>query len=200
MLGIGAITSLSCNDNDNANYPERVPTRLSVMPLPERVDYKESVVSLPAECNSQPEHSGFHVATVEIHPEEKLSLSVSDASNDRAFIRVKQESDLAKRLTGSPLPKREPAFIIQRKPDFSGGIQTLRQALEQANFFTSGSAKYLPMVDIKDAPKYDWRGFHIDVVRHMFTVDYLKKGDRLFVFLQDKQASLASDGRSGLAH
>ena len=31
------------------------------------------------------------------------------------------------------------------------------------------------MVDIKDAPKYDWRGFHIDVVRHMFTVDYLKK-------------------------
>ena len=46
LLGIGAITSLSCNDNDNANYPERVPTRLSVMP----------------------EHSGFHVATVEIHP------------------------------------------------------------------------------------------------------------------------------------
>lgn len=41
LLGIGAITSLSCNDNDNANYPERVPTRLSVMPLPERVDYKE---------------------------------------------------------------------------------------------------------------------------------------------------------------
>ncbi len=33
LLGIGAITSLSCNDNDNANYPERVPTRLSVMPL-----------------------------------------------------------------------------------------------------------------------------------------------------------------------
>ena len=31
LLGIGAITSLSCNDNDNANYPERVPTRLSVM-------------------------------------------------------------------------------------------------------------------------------------------------------------------------
>ena len=47
LLGIGAITSLSCNDNDNGGYPERVPTRLSVMPLPERVDYKESVVTLP---------------------------------------------------------------------------------------------------------------------------------------------------------
>ena len=41
LLGIGAITSLSCNDNDNANYPERVPTRLSVMPFPEIVDYKK---------------------------------------------------------------------------------------------------------------------------------------------------------------
>lgn len=39
LLGIGAITSLSCNDNDNANYPERVPTRLSVMPLPERRNF-----------------------------------------------------------------------------------------------------------------------------------------------------------------
>lgn len=26
LLGIGAITSLSCNDNDNGGYPERVPT------------------------------------------------------------------------------------------------------------------------------------------------------------------------------
>ena len=67
LLGIGAITSLSCNDNDNANYPERVPTRLSVMPLPERVDYKESVVSLPQNVTVS-QHSGFHVATVEIHP------------------------------------------------------------------------------------------------------------------------------------
>ena len=25
LLGIGAITSLSCNDNDNGGYPERVP-------------------------------------------------------------------------------------------------------------------------------------------------------------------------------
>ena len=43
LLGIGAITSLSCNDNDNANYPERVPTRLSVMPLPERESFSSRV-------------------------------------------------------------------------------------------------------------------------------------------------------------
>ena len=112
LLGIGAITSLSCNDNDNANYPERVPTRLSVMPLPERVDYKESVVSLPQNVTVSQNIPASTSQLLKSTLEEKLSLSVSDASNRN---RIWQ-----KRLTGSPLPKREPAFIIQRKPDFSG--------------------------------------------------------------------------------
>ena len=125
LLGIGAITSLSCNDNDNANYPERVPTRLSVMPLPERVDYKESVVSLPQNVTVSQNIPASTSQLLKSTLEEKLSLSVSDASNDRAFIRVKQEADLATTMMSalpvrSPLPKREPASIIQRKPDFSG--------------------------------------------------------------------------------
>ena len=96
LLGIGAITSLSCNDNDNANSPERVPPRLSVMPLPERVDYKESVVSLPQNVTVSQNIPASTSQLLKSTLEEKLSLSVSDASNDRAFIRVKQESDLAK--------------------------------------------------------------------------------------------------------
>ena len=175
LLGIGAITSLSCNDNDNANYPERVPTRLSVMPLPERVDYKESVVSLPQNLTVSQNIPASTSQLLKSTLEEKLSLSVSDASNDRAFIRVKQEADLAKEAYRLTVTKEGACVYYSTETGLLWGIQTLRQALEQANFFTSGSAKYLPMVDIKDAPKYDWRGFHIDVVRHMFTVDYLKK-------------------------
>ena len=175
LLGIGAITSLSCNDNDNANYPERVPTRLSVMPLPERVDYKESVVSLPQNVTVSQNIPASTSQLLKSTLEEKLSLSVSDASNDRAFIRVKQESDLAKEAYRLTVTKEGACVYYSTETGLLWGIQTLRQALEQANFFTSGSAKYLPMVDIKDAPKYDWRGFHIDVVRHMFTVEYLKK-------------------------
>ena len=175
LLGIGAITSLSCNDNDNANYPERVPTRLSVMPLPERVDYKESVVSLPQNVTVSQNIPASTSQLLKSTLEEKLSLSVSDASNDRAFIRVKQEADLAKEAYRLTVTKEGACVYYSTETGLLWGIQTLRQALEQANFFTSGSAKYLPMVDIKDAPKYDWRGFHIDVVRHMFTVDYLKK-------------------------
>ena len=175
LLGIGAITSLSCNDNDNGGYPERVPTRLSVMPLPERVDYKESVVTLPQNVTVSQNIPASTSQLLKSTLEEKLSLSASDASNDHAFIRVKQESDLAKEAYRLTVTKEGACIYYSTETGLLWGIQTLRQTLEQANFFTSGNSKYLPMVDIKDAPKYDWRGFHIDVVRHMFTVDYLKK-------------------------
>ena len=66
------------------------------MPLPERVDYKESVVSLPQNVTVSQNIPASTSQLLKSTLEEKLSLSVSDASNDRAFIRVKQEADLAK--------------------------------------------------------------------------------------------------------
>lgn len=33
----------------------------------------------------------------------------------------------------------------------------------------------LPEVEIKDHPKFEWRGMHLDVSRHFFTVDEIKK-------------------------
>ncbi|HTI90772.1 MAG TPA: family 20 glycosylhydrolase [Puia sp.] len=42
----------------------------------------------------------------------------------------------------------------------------------------SGQARgriVLPAVVIKDAPAYAWRGMHLDVSRHFFSIDYLRK-------------------------
>jgi hexosaminidase len=33
----------------------------------------------------------------------------------------------------------------------------------------------IPAVEINDAPLYDWRGMHLDVSRHFFSIAYLKK-------------------------
>ncbi len=49
------------------------------------------------------------------------------------------------------------------------GIQTIRQLLP-----LTGKA-LLPCVTISDAPTYAWRGMHLDVSRHFFSIDYLKK-------------------------
>ncbi|RAJ77603.1 hexosaminidase [Chitinophaga dinghuensis] len=34
---------------------------------------------------------------------------------------------------------------------------------------------YLPAADIKDHPTWEWRGMHLDVARHFFSIEYVKK-------------------------
>ena len=50
------------------------------------------------------------------------------------------------------------------------GIQTLGQLIP-----TAGDPWAIPAVQIEDAPRFGWRGLHLDVGRHMFSVDFIKK-------------------------
>ncbi|WFB36962.1 beta-N-acetylhexosaminidase [Kiritimatiellota bacterium B12222] len=53
------------------------------------------------------------------------------------------------------------------------GIQTLRQLLPPAILSESiqDSPWVLPQVEIEDSPRFRWRGQHLDVCRHFFTVE-----------------------------
>src|SRR5665213_1521529 len=53
------------------------------------------------------------------------------------------------------------------------GIETIRQLLPVGNLATKELK--IPSVEIEDQPAYGWRGMHLDVSRHFFSVDYLKK-------------------------
>jgi len=55
-------------------------------------------------------------------------------------------------------------------------IQTIRQLLSAQ----TGTQIVLPVVNIQDSPAFSWRGMHLDVSRHFYTADYVKKHiDRL---------------------
>jgi len=56
------------------------------------------------------------------------------------------------------------------------GIQTIRQLTPpSAEGGSVLSAMSLPALSVTDAPAYNWRGMHLDVSRHFFSVSYLKK-------------------------
>lgn len=56
------------------------------------------------------------------------------------------------------------------------GVQTLKQLLAlQSEQEGEASEKGIPWVSISDAPAFDYRGMHLDVARHMFPVDFIKK-------------------------
>lgn len=51
------------------------------------------------------------------------------------------------------------------------GVQTLIQLLPTQ----AGVLPRLPEVDIEDYPRFEYRGLHLDVVRHFFPIDYVKR-------------------------
>ncbi|MBW6409653.1 family 20 glycosylhydrolase [Clostridium weizhouense] len=69
--------------------------------------------------------------------------------------------------------------IIAYKPEgISRGIQTLRQLLPpsiEKNTVVKDVEWSLPVVTIEDKPEYAYRGLMIDVARHFFTVDEIKR-------------------------
>lgn len=58
---------------------------------------------------------------------------------------------------------------------FFMGIQTLGQLFPVQLEKREKGPLSLPAVKIADAPKYKWRGMHIDVARHFFTKEYIQK-------------------------
>lgn len=58
------------------------------------------------------------------------------------------------------------------------GMQTLLQLLPVEIYgveYAKGVEWVLPVVSIEDYPRYDWRGMHLDVSRHMSSVDFVKR-------------------------
>jgi len=71
-------------------------------------------------------------------------------------------------------------IVIQANTDAGAfyAVQTLRQLLPPASFASQGdgSASYtLPCLEIRDIPRFSWRGGHFDVGRHFMPVEFVKK-------------------------
>jgi hexosaminidase len=68
------------------------------------------------------------------------------------------------------LAAKEPAGVFR-------AIETIRQLLPASieGQHAPLTSLAVPAVDIKDYPAYAWRGMHLDVSRHFFSIAYLKK-------------------------
>lgn len=64
----------------------------------------------------------------------------------------------------------------------SYGLQTLRQLMPSDQITNRTETVLIPVVTIQDHPKFQWRGQHLDVCRHFFPVDFVKKYIDLLAF------------------
>ncbi|WP_163710712.1 glycoside hydrolase family 20 protein [Mangrovibacterium lignilyticum] len=67
-------------------------------------------------------------------------------------------------------------------------METLRQLLPPSVEAGESAAEFaLPALSIYDKPRFEWRGMHLDVSRHFFSIDYLERYiDRLALYKLNK--------------
>jgi hexosaminidase len=65
------------------------------------------------------------------------------------------------------------AITVQQPKGFFYSIQTLRQLIEKQP--AKANAYQIPAVGFSDYPRFAYRGMHLDVARHFFSVDEVKR-------------------------
>lgn len=129
----------------------------------------------------------------------KTVFIVNDENNNEvalfnSFLQTKYEYEL-KVLTKSKNPENTISIYVENPKDTISENYELEVKPNQIEIKAAGNAgvfyafqtlmqllpvnkfkeAQIPCVTIKDEPKFTWRGMHLDVSRHFFSVDFVKK-------------------------
>lgn len=166
----------------NSSTPQKDNTmEVKVVPLPASMQKTETPFTFDAETkillNTEGEKEQKVAAFIQSYINEmfQLNLTVEQAgaaATNSVFLNV-ENKDIA---TEGYTLKSDAEYVEISASTSKGvfyGIQTLIQLLPTE----SGTRNEITIagVDIKDEPRYKWRGMHLDVCRHFMPVEFVKK-------------------------
>ncbi len=116
-----------------------------------------------------------------------FELETSAEATSENSIQLKINSEIAKEAYQLKVTSENVILEANSKLGFVYGLETIRQLLPKE--IESGSKVsnidwYIPNVEISDAPQYSYRGNMLDVSRHFFGKDYIKKHIDRLAFLK----------------
>lgn len=172
VLGWGAVAS-SCSDPANDSSRQVNASEVALIPQPQSVVYNGGGAIVPTAVSVSDQLTGTPYTLLE-STVASWGGELTSQPNEQAFIQLTTDASLPDEgykirttLDGITLEYASPRGLLW-------GIQTLRQILLQGTAY-EGGGRVIPQLTVSDKPEKDWRGFHIDVARHAFTVSYLKK-------------------------
>ena len=115
-----------------------------------------------------------------------FKLDISN-SGDENTIQLLQNTELEEEAYKLDVTREKVILEANSKLGFVYGLETIRQLLPAAiesSSKVSGLELYIPNVNIDDAPQYSYRGSHLDVSRHFFGKEYIKKHLDRMAFLK----------------
>lgn len=173
ILAIAACGGSSGSNNSSISSSANslpMETQVKLVPLPSSVILHDENLTLGLDANLQLGTDNVTSAAALQRLVEELNINHrNDAPYRIELIRV---NDTALGDEGYSLSIEQDIVIsAQTDAGLFYGVQSLRQLFPAM----AASSYSLPKVEITDVPQYAWRGSMIDVARHFFPIDYLKK-------------------------
>ncbi len=158
---------------------------ISIIPVPTRLEVKEdapfkitSSTVLVARTDDERATAGFFAAKIAASTGKTLTVSSEAAASDAIIFSIDPSAGIPEE--GYTLEAGGDAVCITAG-DSDGlfyGMQTLLQLLPpqtQSESVVRGLDLSIPAVSISDAPRFHYRGMHIDPCRHWRDADWVKK-------------------------
>ena len=180
LISLIIFVNLICNINLNAN------SSLNIIPKPKKMEKKSGQFNLNKETKiivSKKTEEMLSVAdylqnTILSPTGYKLSIEQGKAAQNSIYLDL--DKDMQGKNEGYKLLVSENKVKIRANSSIGCfyGVQTLRQ-LFPSEFYSNQILSHInwqiPAVKIKDAPRFEYRGLHLDVGRHFFPVSFIKK-------------------------
>eukprot|EP01132_Coremiostelium_polycephalum_P017508 gene17508-20951_t len=163
-------------------YAQQVnPSRYSLIPYPQQLEERKgefvittkTILVLPGtktffQTEIQQLQSLVKSNTGQVMPVQTKAVAGAIVLKKNDQLKGEEDYTLEVGPKGIEIAARNPTGMFR-------GIETLRQLMPVA--VENGGLKKIsvPAVKIFDHPAYSWRGMHLDVSRHFFSVAYLKK-------------------------
>lgn len=165
----------ACSEDEDNTVAVQYASRVAIVPQPVSVSYGSNDILLPYEISISTDikENYYSLLQTTLYHVLGRDAEITSVHDEQAFIRVVQDDKLKAEEYKLNVDETGIRIVYASSQGLLWGIQTLRQIILQG--VESASGINIPKITVFDRPKMEWRGFHIDVARHMFSLDYLKK-------------------------
>lgn len=174
ILGIQGFAFFSCSENKNQPENNLFPVkRIAVIPQPISSEHGKNNIALPTKIKISRDLAAIPLQFLEQTIAE-IGTEFETTANDDAYIQIIKDLNLKSEEYRLIINEKSCTLHYSTQQGLLWGVHTLRQILLQHAVSEKGT-KNIPIITISDVPKKEWRGFHIDLARHMFTIQHLKR-------------------------
>ena len=166
----------SCSSNDNGKVQDQI---LGLIPFPAKVEInngffqfgKETKISLESETKES--ELAINYLSEHLKKNHNFDLIRTKGSSQVQYKIDRDRKDLGEEGYHLEVSSTEISLSAANPAGLFYGSVTLLQLLDEGERL--GRSGSVPTVNISDSPRFSWRGMHLDVGRHFFTVDFVKR-------------------------